>query len=154
MSILTIVKASAIAILDTHARIIKSTYLRYCGRYVENSMWLVPHISCQMHRTPACFRYVLSGFRQCRHDCSFAYSCLNVQINLYSAYLPVCAMSILDRAKSSVFAVLHTQSKILISTYLRLKSSNDDHSMRIILHICCQISRFVPRQLWTRSNSV
>ena len=154
MSILTIVKASAIAILDTHARIIKSTYLRYCGRYVENSMWHVPHISCQMHRTPACFRYVLSGFSQSRHDCSFAYSCLNVQINLYRAYLPVCAMSILDRAKSSVFAVLHTQSKILISTYLRLKSSNDDHSMRIILHICCHISRFVPCQLWTRWNSV
>ena len=57
----------------------------------------------------------------------------------YSAYQLVSVMSTLVPVKFSMIAVLPIQAQIFKSTYLRFRYRYADNSMRVILHICCQI---------------
>ena len=70
----------------------------------------------------------------------------------YSTHQTVCTFSRLDSVKSSVTAVLDINAYIFESRYLRLFCGNVGHTMRLIFHIWCQISRFVLCQLWTLQN--
>ena len=148
-------------------------YLGFYCTYGYNSMPVTLHIWCHMHRTSAGLGYVNPGLCKTQLFCIFMLNYSNhriavciadisiIRCALYSTFATknsahqlVWDITVLVLDKSSVMAVFHTQSKIFKSTYLRFNSTHVDYSMRIILHICCKTSRFVPCQLWTRSNSV
>ena len=48
-------ESSVIAVLHNQDKILIPTYLRFCCKYVDNSMCLILHICCQILCTPAIF---------------------------------------------------------------------------------------------------
>ena len=143
-------------------------WLQFDVRYISHLMSHAAHISrfvlCQLRAlsNPAKLLFCIFMLNYWNHRIAVCIANMTIARSaLYSTFATknsahqlVWDISALVLDKSSVMAVLHTQSKIFKSTYLRFNCTHVDHSMRIILHICCKTSRFVPCQLWTRSNSV
>ena len=157
---LSTAKSSAVASIYIQAWIFNRTYLRCYSRYVYNSERVILHICCQIRGTTSGLRYVNSGLGQYQRIFSFAYSSMNVHLNIttlllvmstiqcaiyfsypakYRARHPVCATSTLVKVKTSVFPLLHIRAWIFIWTYLRCYWWYVDNLMRFMLSICYQI---------------
>jgi hypothetical protein len=64
-------------------------YLRYCWRYLDNSMLIILQTWCQIERMASRLRYVNCGpgYMQCIY--SSAYSDFNIQLNVSALLLEI-----------------------------------------------------------------
>jgi hypothetical protein len=71
----------------------------------------------------------------------------------YIALYPVCATSTLIGDKSIFITVLRIKEYIFTWSYLRCCSRDMDNSLRVILHICCQIQLRLADLYYVNSGS-
>jgi hypothetical protein len=156
------VNSNKFTVLAIQASIFNWTYLRRYWWYVYNSERVILRIAAQCSLNPP--EYAMSTLVTVKSNtvtvlaiqasifnwkylrCYWWFIDKSIRVILHiccqiHAQYPVYAMSILVHVKSNIITVLDIQASIFNWTQIRRYWWYIDKSMRVKLHICCQIKR-------------